>query len=305
MTDAEALSGADAVNSVLIIGGGKMGEAILGGWLAAQEGPAAALDATSLSVVESNSSRREYLSQRYGVTCLPRASEAPKVDCVVLAVKPQVMNEVLEEIRDLSAYGGAGQGLHDDTGQSSHGSADQGPLFISIAAGLPTARIEAGLHPEARVVRVMPNTPLLVGAGATVVAAGSHAAAHDAQLVRELFACLGIAYEVDEGDIDAIGALSGSGPAYVAAMIEALRDATAAYGIDPQRAEELALQTVYGTAELMRQTGQSAEETRIAVCSPGGTTLVALAAMEEAGLAEAYRKGIDAAVQRSKELGSC
>ena len=151
----------------------------------------------------------------------------------------------------------------------------------------------------------MPNTPLLVGAGATVVAAGSHASAHDAQLVRELFACLGLALEVEEGDIDAIGALSGSGPAYVAAMIEALRDAAAAHGIDPQRAEALALQTVYGTAELMRQTGQSAEETRRAVCSPGGTTLAALSAMEAAGLPAAYRKGIDAAVQRSKELGSC
>ena len=110
---------------------------------------------------------------------------------------------------------------------------------------------------------------------------------------------------MDEADIDAVGALSGSGPAYVAAFVEALRDAGAALGLDAALAERLAFETVRGTIELMARTGQDAETTRVAVCSPGGSTLAALAAMEEAGFAPAIAAGLSAAVRRSKELGQC
>ena len=120
-----------------------------------------------------------------------------------------------------------------------------------------------------------------------------------------MFSCMGTACVVDEADMDAIGAVSGSGPAYVAALIEALRDGGVGEGLDADLAERLALQTVLGTALLMERTGSSAEETRIAVCSPGGTTLGALAAMEDRGFSASLAAGVAAAVRRSKELGKC
>lgn len=274
---------------IAVIGGGKMGEAVMGGWIAAQQGLASPLSAASFAVANPGCERRRYLEERYGVSCVADARELSRADIVVLAVKPQVMMGVLESISHEAAYVGA----------------KEGPLFVSLAAGLSTERLESALPEGARLVRTMPNTPLLVGAGATAVVGGANATAEDVQLVRDLFACLGAAYVVEERDIDAIGALSGSGPAYVAALIEALRDAGAACGLDAALAESLALQTVSGTAKLMAETGQSAEECRLAVCSPGGSTLAALAAMEEGGFSRSIDAGVAAAVRRSKELGAC
>lgn len=278
-----------ATTRIALIGGGKMGEAIMGGWIATQADPAQALGASSFAVANPGQERRDYLTERYGVACVADACELQTADIVVLVVKPQVMMGVLESIVNLPAYGGGAQG----------------PLFISIAAGLTTQRLESALPAQARLVRVMPNTPLLVGAGATTVTAGSQVSAGDVELVRALFACLGQAYVVDEDAMDATGAVSGSGPAYVAALIEALRDAGVAQGLDAALAESLAFQTVYGTATLMERTGQNAETTRIAVCSPGGSTLAALAAMDEAGFAASLDAGVAAAVRRSEELGAC
>lgn len=278
-----------ATTRIAVIGGGKMGEAIMGGWIAAHDAPADKLSADNFVVANPGEERRVYLKQRYGVACVEDAGAIHAADVVVLAVKPQVMLGVLEDIVDVPTYGGGAQG----------------PLFISIAAGLSTERLEAALPAHARLVRVMPNTPLLVGAGATTVAGGACATRADVELVRDLFACLGVAYVVDENDMDATGAVSGSGPAYVAAMIEALRDAGAAQGLRADIAEALAQQTVYGTALLMKKTGQNAETTRVAVCSPGGSTLAALAAMNDAGFSHVFDVGIAAAVRRSKELGQC
>lgn len=274
---------------IAIVGGGKMGEAILGGWLAAKEGPAAALGAENFAVANPGAARRAYLQERYGVECVADACDIQRADMVVLAVKPQVMMSVLEEMATLAAYAGA----------------QAGPLFVSIAAGLSTARLEGALAPGSRVVRCMPNTPLLVGSGVTAVAGGACATEVDVALVRDLFACLGEAFVVDEGDVDAMGALSGSGPAYVAAFIEALRDAGVAQGLDAALAESLAFETVRGTVDLMARTGQDVKTTREAVCSPGGSTLAALAAMDEAGFASTVNDGVAAAVRRSKELGQC
>lgn len=273
---------------IAIVGGGKMGEAILGGWIAQTAGPAAKLGSESFVVANPGLARREYLGERYGVACVADAGEIERADIVVLAVKPQVMMGVLEAMCEKAAYAGGAQG----------------PLFVSIAAGLATSRLEEALPEGSRVVRTMPNTPLLVGAGATAVCGGAHASAQDVELVRGLFACLGVAVVVDECDIDAVCAVSGSGPAYVAAMIEALRDAAAVHGLDARLAEQLALQTALGTAQLIAQTGVAPEEARQAVCSPGGTTLAALAAMDEAGFAHVFAAGVDAAVRRSKELGA-
>lgn len=274
---------------VALIGGGKMGEAIMGGLIAAKCAPAHNLDAQSFIVANPGQERRDYLTHRYGVECVADARDIEGADVVILAVKPQVMMGVLEGIAGLPAYGGGAEG----------------PLFVSIAAGLATERLEGALPDGSRLVRTMPNTPLLVGEGATVVAGGANAAEADVALVRSLFACLGQAFVVGEDDIDAAGAVSGSGPAYVAALIEALRDAGSRQGLDPQLAEALAFQTVYGTASLMERTGQDAGTTRRAVCSPGGSTLAALAAMAEAGFAESLDAGVEAAVRRSKELGAC
>ena len=204
-------------------------------------------------------------------------------DVILLAVKPNVAPGVLRENRAAFA----------------------GKAVISIVAGLTVATLKALLPAEARFLRVMPNTPLLVSEGATAVTRGAHATDEDLAYAKELFACLGLACVVDEADMDAIGAVSGSGPAYVAALIEALRDGGVAEGLDAELAEKLALQTVLGTARLMTETGRGAEETRIAVCSPGGTTLAALAAMEEGGFTESLKAGVAAAVVRSKELARC
>lgn len=273
----------------LVVGGGKMGEAIVGGLIAATQGAAVSLSAANFTVADPGDARRDLLEDAYGVACIKDAAQAQAADVVILAVKPQVMMDVLKGVSAQPAF---------------QGGAD-GPLFVSIAAGLTTASLEAALPTGAHLVRVMPNTPLMVSCGTTAVCGGAHASSDEVDYVRDLFACLGFAFECSEADIDAVGAVSGSGPAYVAALIEALRDGGVAEGLDASLAEKLALQTVLGTAQLMVQTGNSAKTTRIAVCSPGGTTLAALAAMEQGGFSESLKQGVRAAVVRSKELATC
>ena len=276
--------------SFLVVGGGKMGEAILSGWIASDADPAASIEPADITVIEPAAERREFLVAQHGVTCLADASLVVQMpDVVVLAVKPQVMNVVLEGIAQNDAF---------------HGGA-VGPLFISIAAGLTTDSISAGLPVDAKLVRVMPNMPLAVAAGASGVCAATNASAESADYVASLFGCLGRAVVVDESLMDIVCALSGSGPAYVAAMIEALRDAAAAQGLDADLAQTLALQTVLGTARLIDETGMSPAQAREAICSPGGTTLAALDAMNEAGFAHVFEAGVQAAIERSKELAQC
>ncbi len=282
---------------ILVVGAGKMGEAIVAGWIASDVDPASRIDANSVVVANPGAARRSHMTETYGVVAYESADEAARAaasagqrfDIVVLAVKPQVMFDVIARFSQQRLFCGG----------------EAGPLFVSIAAGLSTARLEEALPAGARLVRVMPNTPLMVGAGASGVCAGAKASAQDLALVRDLFGCLGIAVAVDETDMDAVCAVSGSGPAYVAAMIEAIRDAAAAQGLGAQLAEALATQTVFGTAKLMLERAQSAEQTRIAVCSPGGTTLAALDAMADHGFDEVFAAGVDACIKRSKELGSC
>lgn len=271
-----------------IIGGGKMGEAILSGWLASDVPPAAGIGAADIQVVNPGAARRERLQAAYQVDCVADVADARRADVVILAVKPQVMMGVLESIAQLPAF---------------QGGAD-GPLFVSIAAGLATGRLQGALPAGAPLVRVMPNTPLMVGAGACAVCGGVNATEAQVRSVADLFGCLGRAVVVDEAEMDAVCALSGSGPAYVAAMIEALRDAGAAQGLPADLAEELALQTVLGTARLIAETGVTPQAAREAVCSPGGTTLAALDAMDAAGFARVFDAGVAAAVARSKELAS-
>lgn len=290
MASSEVVQADSPRRRFLIVGGGKMGEAILSGWIASSIGAAQAIEASDIQVVEPSAERGAYLHDTYGVECLEAApSVTRRPDCIVLAVKPQVMSSVLAEISPLALFQPAGDG----------------PLFISIAAGIPTAAIEEGLPQGIALVRVMPNMPLSIGAGASGVCGGSNAGHAQVEYVRELFDCLGKAVVVGEADMDAVCAVSGSGPAYVCAMVEALRDAGAAEGLDPALAEALALQTALGTARLLNEGDRSVAEVRESICSPGGTTLAALEAMDNAGFDRVFAAGVAAAVRRSKELAQC
>ena len=273
----------------VIVGGGKMGEAILSGWLASNDRPADAIEASDVVVVEPGAERRAFLRDEYGVDCVASVSDAPIADVVVLSVKPQVMMGVLAECHELESF-------------QAHAA---GPLYVSIAAGLTTQSLVEALPEGVALVRVMPNMPLMIGAGASAVCASSTSSDEQVAYVASLFSCLGRAVVVDESDMDAVCAVSGSGPAYVAAMIEAMRDAAVSEGLSPDLAETLALQTVLGTARLIAETGVSPADARVAVCSPGGTTLAALDAMNEKGFAEVFQSGVSAAVRRSKELAKC
>ena len=275
--------------NIAVIGGGKMGEAILSGWIGSSQPPADGITSDDVIVAEPGEERRAYLSKAHGVTCVADASGIQRADIVVLAVKPQVMFDVLRVVSEAPAF---------------QGGAD-GPLFISIAAGLPTARIEEALPAGARLVRVMPNMPLSICAGASGVCGGACAERTSVDLVSSLFGCLGRAVVVDESEMDVVCALSGSGPAYVAAMVEALRDAAVRHGLEADLAETLALQTVLGTARLMDESELTIAETRESICSPGGTTIAALDAMYAAGFDDVFAAGVDAAVVRSKELAQC
>jgi len=201
---------------------------------------------------------------------------------VVLATKPQVFDQVLP---------GLAAAVSADT------------LLISIAAGISTRIIERAFSSGSRVVRTMPNTPALVGAGATAIAAGAHATNEDLELAETLFRSVGIAVRVPEEQIDAVTGLSGSGPAYVFAMIEALRDAGAREGLPEETALQLASQTVFGAARLLLDGKEAPEVLRDRVTSPGGTTRAGLDALADAGFADAILGAVRAATRRSVELG--
>ncbi len=279
--------GSAVLSQVVLVGGGKMGEAIVSGLLTASCVRDASSHTTYI-VVEPASSRRDDLRTTYGLTCVADVSEVECADIVILAVKPQIMGKVLADIAQKAPFARP---------------IDK-PLFVSIAAGVTTEAIETALGTGARVVRTMPNLPLQIKAGVTAVTGGKWTLSSDLALVQELFAVLGIARVVAESDIDAVCALSGSGPAYVAAMIEALIAAGSRQGLTPDLARDLALHTVYGTARLLVETNRDVSEFKAAVCSPGGTTLAALDAMVAQGFDQVFDAGVEAAVQRAKELAA-
>lgn len=264
--------------SLVVVGGGRMGEAIVAGLLAADQ-----FDPGAVAIVEPNADRRATLQAAHGVRCVATPSEAlPGADIVILAVKPQIIDAVAGEISPL--LGDA--------------------LVVSIAAGISCARLESLLGRESAVVRVMPNTPALVRAGMSVVSGGSSASAEQVDLVRELFAVLGDAIVLDERYQDAATAVSGSGPAYVALVIDSLARAGVRHGLTREVAEKLAVRTVAGTAALIDITGQHPEQVIDGVASPGGTTIAGIEALEAGGARAAFAAAVTAAVKRAKELGS-
>ena len=176
-------------------------------------------------------------------------------------------------------------------------------LLLSIAAGVTLSRMESGLPQEARVIRVMPNTPALVGASASAFALGHHAIAVDAAIAQQIFGAVGIAYQVKESLLDAVTGLSGSGPAYAFLMIEALSDGGVAAGLPREIATRLAAQTLLGAAKMVLETGKHPGELKDMVTSPGGTTIEGLHKLERARVRAALMSAVRAAAEKSKRLG--
>ncbi len=263
---------------IAVIGGGKMGEAIVAGLISA-----GCSDAEDIIVADPNSERADVFAA-HGVAVVTDGQEAVSgADYVIIAVKPQVIDAVVAHIAD---------------------DMPSGAIAISIAAGISTARLESLLPSGTAVVRVMPNTPAMVGEGMSVVSGGSEASAAQVESVRAIFEALGRAIVLDERHQDAATAISGSGPAYVALFLDALARAGVRQGLPRDIAQALAMQTMRGTVELIERTGTHPEAIIDAVSSPGGTTIAAIEALEASGLRSGLFDAVAAAVRRSKELGS-
>lgn len=268
----------DEIGTIGFIGAGTMATTIARGLLHAKLcGP------EQLIASEPRESRRAEVTDELGIaTVASNAEVAEKADVIILATKPQVFGRMLPELREA---------LRPDT------------LLISIAAGVTNAAIEARLAPGTRVIRTMPNTPALVRHGATAVAPGTHASAADVALARRLFESVGIVEVLDETLMDAVTGLSGSGPAFIFVIIEALADAGVKVGLHRRTAQTLAAQTVLGAAKLLIETGEHPGRLKDMVCSPGGTTISGLHTLEAGGLRTTLIDAVDAAASRSRELG--
>jgi len=205
-----------------------------------------------------------------------------KADVIVIAVKPHQVTELLNELADQIT--------------SNH-------LFISIAAGVRLAELEEALGGKARVIRVMPNTPALVGEGASGFARGSHAKAGDAKLAKQILESVGMAVEVPERLINSITGLSGSGPAYGFQMIEAMSDGAVAAGLPRDLATPLAAQTLLGAAKMVLETGEHPGKLKDMVTSPGGTTIEGLHEMEAAGVRDGLMNAVRSATDKAEKLG--
>jgi pyrroline-5-carboxylate reductase len=208
---------------------------------------------------------------------------AEHADVLVLAVKPQSMTGVLAEVRDTVAR--------------------RRPLVVSIAAGFSLSRLHDALGPQARIIRVMPNTPCLVGASASAFSPGANATAEDVALVQTLLDTVGRAFALPEVLLDAVTGLSSSGPAYVFLVIEALTDGGVRVGLPRDVATALAAQTVFGAAKLVLETGQHPGVLKDAVASAGGTTIAGLHELERGAVRGAFMNAVEAATRRATELG--
>ena len=256
-----------------VIGGGKMGEALLGGLVSSGWG-----DADELHVVEPDPARQQAVAA--SIPGVSVSTEPLYGIGAVIAVKPDVVAAVLAVLAAAATA-----------------------RVLSIAAGVRTDAIEAGLPAGTPVVRAMPNTPALVGVGAAAIAGGSAAGPEDLEWARGILEAVGTVAVVDEADLDAVTGLSGSGPAYVFRLAEALRAAGAAQGLDPAVADALVRQTLLGAAALLAESGEDPGRLRENVTSPGGTTAAGLAVLNEADFMGLVNRVVEAATRRSRELG--
>ncbi|MEO1210974.1 MAG: pyrroline-5-carboxylate reductase [Cyanobacteria bacterium J06638_20] len=259
-----------------IIGGGVMGEALLSRLIAQ-----GIYGADAIWVGEPTAARCDLLRQTYGVTAIAdNQAVLDASDVVLLAVKPQIFPAVAAAL------------------------SPQNPqqLVMSIMAGVPLQTLEAHFDGQP-MIRAMPNTPATVGAGMTAIAPGAHAMAEHLDVAQQLFAAVGDVVQVPESMMDAVTGVSGSGPAFVALVVEALADGGVAAGLPRAIAQRLAVQTVRGTAELIQATDLHPAVLKDRVTSPGGTTIAGVAALEKAGLRHALIEAVKAAYRRSQELG--
>lgn len=263
---------------VAVLGGGVMGETLLsallgGGWAPEQ-----------VEVTERAAVRANELAGRYGVrTGASNAEAAARADVVLVAVKPNVVGSVLAEIRDRLRTGA---------------------LVVSVAAGLPISFYESRLVAGTPVVRVMPNTPAVIGKGASAIAGGSSASPGHLVLVERMLDSTGLVVRVEEKDLDAVTAISGSGPAYAFYLIDAMAEAGVLLGLSRDLATRLAVATVEGSAALAAETGDHPVVLRERVSSPGGTTVAAVRELDAHGVRAGVVAAAQAARDRSRELGA-
>jgi len=267
------------LNGLAIIGGGKIGEALLSGLLRRAD-PSLTVD--RIVVVEHVPDRVKYLTEHYGVQVVGVAEAAKNAEAILIAVKPQDIDALLHDLAD--------HVTHDH-------------LVVSVAAGITTARIERGLPAGPAVVRCMPNTPALVDEAMTVICAGAHADDAHLQLAQDLLSAVGKVVRVPESQLDAVTALSGSGPAYFFYLVEAMIDAGILLGLPRALAAQLIVQTAVGSAVMLRDSGEHPVQLREAVTSPGGTTISAIRELENHAVRAALIAAIEAARDRSVELG--
>jgi pyrroline-5-carboxylate reductase len=262
-----------------VLGCGKMGGALVKGVVAA-----GVVRPEEISLSDVYAPGRQQLAQELPGSreAADNVSAATGADLVLLCVKPNDVSTVLQQLTALP----------------------QETLIISIAAGVTLAKMESALQGKHRVIRVMPNTPALIGKGAAAYALGSKATEADATAAATLLSATGLATRVPEKLLDAVTGLSGSGPAYIYTVIEALADGGLLMGLAKDQALKLAAQTVVGAAEMVLQTGLHPAVLRDQVTSPGGTTIAGLAALEAEGLRHALISAVQAATHRAKELGA-
>jgi len=260
------------------VGTGNMAEAMIKGLL-----HAGIVDAASISGSDPRPERATEMREKYGIHSTRHNEDVVRrADVLVLSVKPQILVKICDEV-------------------SPH--LKPRALVISIAAGVPLAVLEQHLPEKTRVVRVMPNTPALVGEGATAIAAGGHATDEDLAVAKRLFDAVGRTVILPEEQLDAVTGLSGSGPAYVFLIIEALSDAGVKMGLSRYNAQALAAQTVLGSARLLLETGEHPGRLKDMVTSPGGTAIAGLHTLEAGGLRTTLINAVEAATRRSRELG--
>ncbi|MDR6863734.1 pyrroline-5-carboxylate reductase [Phycicoccus sp. 3266] len=265
------------MSTVAILGAGVMGETLLSGLV--RSGRSAA----DLVVTTRRPERAQELVERYGVRAMSNTEAAEAADTLVLVVKPQDMAGLVEEIRD---------------------HVQPGNLVVSLAAGIPTSFLESRLPEGVAVVRVMPNTPALVDQGMAAISGGRSADAPHLAEAAELLRSCGRVVEVAEKHQDAVTAISGSGPAYIFYVVEAMIEAGVVLGLPRPTATELVVQTLFGAATMIRETGQHPTVLREQVTSPGGTTAAALRTLDDHKVRAAFISAMEAAARRSHELAS-
>jgi pyrroline-5-carboxylate reductase len=259
------------------VGGGNMAEAMIRGLLRGND-----FATEQVSASGPREERMRELREAYGINATTDNKGPASAQIVVLSVKPQILSRVLDEIGDTIA---------------------PDALVISIAAGVPVSTIQSRLAGGTRVIRAMPNTPALVDAAATAIAGGEHARESDLADAKRIFDAIGLTVILEESQLDAVTGLSGSGPAYVFLILEALSDAGVKVGLSRRTAQLLAAQTVLGSAKLLLETNEHPGRLKDMVTSPGGTAITGLHTLENGGVRTTLMNAVEAATRRSRELG--